>query len=114
MEQITWESVEVLGAHNGLTCFIFESNLRDNCKFKEVVGFWVAKDMNDFLMSAQPYINYKEKKLPEEVLKRRQSNKAGNDGRCSDGEKTKGSRLHLETTLCSTRLVKPSSRSVMA
>jgi hypothetical protein len=41
-------------------------------------------------MRAQPYINYKEKKLAEEALKScKQSNKASNDGHRSEEEKIK-------------------------
>lgn len=61
--------MEVQGAHDGLKCFIFESNLCDDCKFKEELGLRAAKDMNDLLMRAQPYINYEENKLVEEALK---------------------------------------------
>lgn len=48
--------------------------------------------MNDLLTHAQLYINYEEKKLEEEALRSKQSNKTSNDGRRSDNEKTRGSR----------------------
>ena len=94
MECFTQAGVEILGAHDGLKCFIFESNLREDCKFKKELGLQAAKDMNDLLTCAQPYINYEEKKLAEEALKSKHSNKEGNDGRRSDGEKSKGSHPH--------------------
>lgn len=64
--------MEVHGTHDGLKCFIFESNLRDDCKFKEESGLRAAKDMNDLLTRAQPYINYEENKLVEEALRNKQ------------------------------------------
>jgi len=94
IERFTRAGVEVLGAHGGLKCFLFKNNLRDVCKFKEELGLSAAKDMNDLLTRAQPYIKYKEKKLAEEALKRRQSYRRGNDGGRNNNEKTKGSRLH--------------------
>jgi hypothetical protein len=57
----TRAGVEVPGAHDGLKCFIFESYLRDDCKFKEELGLRTANDMNNLLTCTPPYINYKEK-----------------------------------------------------
>lgn len=62
VDNFTRADVDVLGAHDGLKCFIFESNLRDECKLKEDFGLWAAKELNDLLMRAQLYINYKENK----------------------------------------------------
>jgi hypothetical protein len=90
VEHFTLAVVEVSGAHDGLKCFIFESNLRDDCKFWDKLRLRAAKDKNELLMRAQPYINYKEKKLAEEALKScKQSNKASNDGHRSEEEKIK-------------------------
>jgi len=38
VERFTRAGVEVQGAHDGLKCFIFESNLCDDCKFKGKLG----------------------------------------------------------------------------
>jgi len=84
VEHFTRAGVEVQGDHDGLKCFIFERNLRDDCKFKEELGFRAAKDMNDLLTRAQPYINYEEKKLEEEALKNKRSNKARDHMRHND------------------------------
>ena len=94
MERFIRAGVEVPGAYERLKFFIFESKLRDDCKFKEELEIREAKDMNDLLTRAQLYINYKKKKLAEEEIRSKQSNKASNDRRCSDDEKTKGSRHH--------------------
>jgi len=94
VERFTMAGVEVSGAHEGLKCFIYESNLREDYKFKEELRLQEAKDMTDLLMRAQPYIYYEEKKLAEEALKSRQSYKEGGDGRRNDDKKTKGSPPH--------------------
>jgi hypothetical protein len=52
IKRFTRAGVEVQGAHDGLKCFIFESKLRDDCKFKEELGLRAVKDMNDFLTRA--------------------------------------------------------------
>jgi len=62
VERFTRAGVEVSRAHHGMKFFIFESNP------KEELGLRAAKDMNDLLTRAQPYINYEEKKLAEEAL----------------------------------------------
>jgi len=70
VERFTRAGVKVQGAHDGLKCFIFDSNLRDDCKFKEELGLRAAKDMNDLLLTrTQSYINYEEKKLAEEAIR---------------------------------------------
>jgi len=84
--------VEVSSTHVRLKCFIFESNLRDDGKIKEELGLRATKDRNDLLTRTQTYVNYVEKKLVEEALRSRQSNKASNDERRSNGDKTKGTR----------------------
>lgn len=70
VERLTFEGVEVYGTYVILKCFIFENNLCDNYKFKEELGLWVVRDLIDLLVHAHPYINYKEKKLAEKVVKR--------------------------------------------
>jgi len=99
VEQFTWAGVEVSGAHDGVKCFTFK-----DCKFREKLRLRAAKDMNNLLTRAQPYINYEEKKLVEEALKRIQSYKSGNDDSRNDDEKTKGSRPYpRDYTLLNTR-----------
>lgn len=68
VECFTRASIEVHGAQNGLKCSVFESDLREDYKFKKELGLRVDKDMSDLLTHAQPYINYEEKKLAEEAL----------------------------------------------
>lgn len=57
-------------------CFIFETNIREDCKFKEALGPKAARDMHDLLTRAQPYdlltraqpyIDYEEKKITKEA-----------------------------------------------
>ena len=79
LERFTQVGVEVQGTHED---------------FKEELGLWEAKDMNDLLTRAQPYITYKEKKLTEEAFTSKHSNKTSSNTRRSDNEKTKGSRPH--------------------
>lgn len=94
IKSFTRAGVEVQSAHDGSICFIFESDLRDDCKFKEELGFRMAKDMNNLLTRTQPYINYDEKKLAEEALINKQTNKVDNNRRRNDNEKTRGSCPH--------------------
>jgi hypothetical protein len=47
VERFTRVDVEVQGAQDGLNCFIFENNLRNDCKFKEELGLPTTKDMSD-------------------------------------------------------------------
>lgn len=94
IESFTRAGVEVQGAQDGSECFIFVSDLRDDCKFKEELGFRAAKDMNNLLTRTQLYINYYEKKLEEEALINKQRNKVDNDRRRKDNEKTRGSCPH--------------------
>jgi len=68
----TWAGVEVHGAQDNLKCFIFENNLRVDCKFKEELGLRAARDMSDLLTRVQPYINYEEKRLAYDTIKRKQ------------------------------------------
>jgi len=93
VERFTRVGMEVQGTQDSLKCFIFESNLRDDYKFKEELGLQAPKDTSDLLARVQPYINYEEKKLVEEALKGKQSIKGIKDNRHNDNEKTKGPRL---------------------
>jgi len=96
VERFTQEGVKVQCAHAGLKCFIFESNLRDDCKLKEELGLQAATDMNDLLTRVQPYINYKENKLAEEALRKKLSNKVGDDRHRGNNKQTRGSRLRFK------------------
>jgi len=77
-----------------LKCFIFESNLHDDCKFKEELGLRAAKDTKYLLTRAQQHINYKEKKLEEEAPRSKQSNTTDDDITRNDKKKDRGSRPH--------------------
>lgn len=46
VKRFTRVGVDVQGAREGLKYFIFESNLRENYKFKESLGLQEAKDMS--------------------------------------------------------------------
>jgi len=62
--------MEIQGAQGGLKCYIFYNKLHDDCKLKEELGLWSARDMSELLTCAQPYINYEEKRLGEETLQK--------------------------------------------
>ena len=51
--------------------------------------------MNDLLTRVQQYINCEEKRLAEEALKNKQSDKGNDDKRCSHGEKWKNQCAHF-------------------
>ena len=55
VERFSRADIEVPGAQDDFKCFIFERNLRDDCKFKEELGLQAAKHMNDLLTRAQPH-----------------------------------------------------------
>lgn len=94
VERFIREGVEVQGAQDSLKCFIFENNLCDDCKFKEELGLRAARDMSDLLMSAQPYIKYKEKRMAEETLKGKQFNNRNDDKQHTENDRKKWKNQH--------------------
>jgi len=88
IERFTHEWVEAYGSHDNLMCFIFKNKLHDDDKFKEELGLRAAIYTSDLLIYAQPYINYKEMKLLEEVMERKQTHK-GKDNKQRDDDDDK-------------------------
>lgn len=71
--------MEVHDVQDILKCVIFDINLYAITNSKRSWG-------------VQPYINYKEKRIVEEALKRKQSGKRGDEKRRSDNDNTKNQR----------------------
>ncbi|GAU28596.1 hypothetical protein TSUD_55400 [Trifolium subterraneum] len=62
-----------------------------NCMFSEKLSVKEPRDMTKFLTREQPYINYEEKLLADEVEKDKSSKKYGDEkGRNNDEKEKKG------------------------